>query len=293
VDPRSWQHIDAGVEIVSSRSIGARRALPADAVVATSWETAEYVAEYPARSGCKYYLIQHHETWNATAERIDATWRLPLHKIVIAKWLLAHAHALGCTDVTHISNAIDDELFACHQPIEARPPRIAALYSRHPWKGTAAAAEVLKRVKRERPDVQAVMFGFGELPVAVPDWVEIRRNPTQAVLVNDIYNGSAVYLCTSEREGWHLPPAEAMACGCAVVSTDIGGVQDYAVDGQTALLAPVGDITGLGQRVLALLDDDARRTSLAQRGLAAIRALSWDTSVDKFERVVVAGERPA
>src|SRR3546814_17749375 len=66
-------------------------------------------------------------------------------------------------------------------------------------------------------------------------------------------------VCSSDLgEGWHLPPAEAMACGCAVVSTDIPGVFDYALEGTTALLAPPGDSATLADRLTELLDEDRK-----------------------------------
>ena len=93
-----------------------------------------------------------------------------------------------------------------------------------------------------------------------------------------------MYLCPSESEGWHLPPAEAMACGCAVVSTDIAGVHDYAVHGETALLAPVGDVAGLGSHLVTLLTDEEARVRLARAGHERIGTCTIEASLDAFER---------
>src|SRR5215210_4529234 len=100
-------------------------ALPdGDAVVATSWPTAPLVAALPPRTGRGYYLIQHHETWQGDAAAVDATWRLPLHKIVIARWLRDLAQAMGEGDrTTYVPNGMDTELFRITVPPEARPPR--------------------------------------------------------------------------------------------------------------------------------------------------------------------------
>ena len=64
--------------------------------MATWWETAEWVARYPASKGAKAYFIQHHEVHEGLpADRVNATWRLPMHKIVIANWLFVDIEVLG------------------------------------------------------------------------------------------------------------------------------------------------------------------------------------------------------
>ena len=56
----------------------------ADVVIATWWETVEWVAKLSPSKGAKAYFIQHHEFFDYTpAERVKATWRMPLCKITI------------------------------------------------------------------------------------------------------------------------------------------------------------------------------------------------------------------
>src|SRR3546814_12065085 len=45
------------------------------------------VDRLPAAKGRKFYLIQHLEDWTGPRERVLATWKLPLEKLVIARWL--------------------------------------------------------------------------------------------------------------------------------------------------------------------------------------------------------------
>jgi glycosyltransferase involved in cell wall biosynthesis len=105
-------------------------------------------------------------------------------------------------------------------------------------------------------------------------------------LVEQVYDQTSVFLCASIREGFGFPSLEAMACGAALVSTRNGGVDDFAVDGQSALLADVGDIAGLADSVLSLLADPARRNDLAEAALVASARFTWSASVDAFESAV-------
>jgi glycosyltransferase involved in cell wall biosynthesis len=278
----TWQQVDPRVELRYVATLGASTIPDADVVVATAWQTADAVAALPSKKGTGWYLIQHHETWSGRSRRVDATWQLPLRKVFIAPWLLQRAESMGL-DAVRVPGAIDTEKFHVHTPIESRPQRVAMLSSEWAWKGRGDGVAALEIARRNVASLEAVLFGAGPRPADVPAWIEYEQDPPQSVLVEDVYNGSALYLCPSHAEGWHLPPAEAMACGTAVVSTAIDGVADYAIDGRTALLAPVGDSGALAARLVELLLDDARRIGLARAGHAHIRQFTWDASTRALE----------
>ena len=70
-----------------------------------------------------------------------------------------------------------------------------------------------------------------------------------------------------------MPPLEAMAVGCAVVTTDCGGVSDYARHDENCLIVPTRDSAALAAAIDRLIGDAALRAKLSA---AAIRtAASW------------------
>jgi L-malate glycosyltransferase len=288
VHPRpSWQYVDPRVKLKYVREPTPCLFDGADAVVATSWPTAEALAEM-CPSAAPYYLIQHYEVWQGPADRVDATWRAPFTKLVIARWLWDKGVELGVpeAEMVHLPNAIEHGKFRLHKPIESRAPRVAMLYSELEWKGGPDGVRALELTRLQVPDFRAVLFGVAPRPRGLPAWIEYEQKPAQERLVEDIYNGSAIYLCPSWAEGWHLPPAEAMACGCALVSTDIGGVRDYATHGDNALLAPVGDAEALRSHLVRLLRSSAQREAMARRGAARIQRFTWDRSTTILEAVL-------
>ncbi len=286
-----WEELDARVVTRYVPALGARHLPDADVLVATSWRTAETAARLPERCGRGHYLIQHFEDWDGPTERVAATWRLPLHRVVLAGWLQDKGAALGVACTRIPGWGADLEVFALRRPIAERPPRVAMLHSGAPVKGGPVGVEALELARARRPSLEAVLFGTRPRPASLPAWIEYRHDPSRAELVDDIYNGSAAYLCSSWSEGWHLPPAEAMGCGCAVVSTDIDGVRDYARHEETALLAPAGDARGLADHLVRLLDDDAARVRLAQAGHEGIQVFTLARSTDALEGVLLAGVR--
>ena len=61
----------------------------ADVVVATWWETPEWVAKLSPSKGAKAYFLQGHEVFDYLPQaRVEATWMLATHKITISEWLV-------------------------------------------------------------------------------------------------------------------------------------------------------------------------------------------------------------
>lgn len=279
----SWEWIDPRVKLLYVPTLDERHIPNADVVIATAWQTAEYVEKYPSPKGEKFYFIQHYEVWSGPKERVDATWKSNLHKIVISKWLYDLAKQMGINEVIHIPNAIDHTFFRLINPIDKRLPRISMMFSETEWKGSKDGIQALSIVKKYFPEVSGVFFGLGSRSSIIPSWVEYVRNPAQEYLIEKIYNNSSIYLCPSWTEGWHLPPAEAMSCGCAVVSTDIGGVRDYAIDEDTALLSPPHEPEKLAKNIIKLLSDNNLRIQIAERGRQNILKFTWEQSANMLE----------
>ena len=91
-------------------------------------------------------------------------------------------------------------------------------------------------------------------------------------------NNAAIFVAASNKEGWALPPAESMQCGCALVCTDIGGFADYAKNGETALTSPVYDVQALADNILALIKDNGKRVKIAKAGNEYIQRFTMENS---------------
>ena len=161
---------------------------------------------------------------------------------------------------------------------------MAMLYHTSEWKGCRYGFEALRIVRERCPELKVSLFGVPPAP-ALPDWMEYFRQPDRETF-NRIYNEAAIYLGPSLTEGWGLTVGEAMICGAAVVCTDNRGYREMAIDGRTALVAPVGDAAALAERILRLIGDDDERIRIARAGHRYIRRFTWEAAYAKFERLI-------
>ncbi len=94
--------------------------------------------------------------------------------------------------------------------------------------------------------------------------------------VVQILSHATVFVCPSEYEPLGIVNLEAMACGCAVVAADVGGIPEVVADGVTGLIVPPRDERALAAAVNALVREPGRAASLGARGRErAVAEFGW------------------
>lgn len=285
--PDAWFRIDPRVRLLWKPTLHPRHIPDADVIVATWWQTAEWVARYPQSKGEKFYLLQHLETWGGPEVRVMATWRMSLRKIVIARWLYELAERLR-EEAIYIPNGLDFNAFGMDvDPRERNPHCAMMLYHNAAWKGSADGLVALRIVRERIPKLNVDLFGVSAPQNGLPSWIRYHRNPPQ-LLLRQLYNRAAIFLAPSWTEGWGLPGSEAMQCGCALAATDIGGHREYAIHGETALLSPPKEPALMASNLVSLLQNPEQRIHLARSGNRYIQQFTWERAVNAFEAALLA-----
>ncbi len=263
-----------------------------DVVIATWWETAEWVSALRESKGAKVYFIQGHEVHeHLPVERSRKTYYLPLHKIVISKWLQNIMHTeYGDEDVDLVPNSVDHSQFFSGIRGKQPVPTVGFLYSPSVTiKGLDVTMEVVNRLRVTFPNLRVISFGAYKPEggdVGFYDQIEFYFSPAQGE-IRDLYAQCDLWLTSSRSEGFNLPAMEAMACRTPVVSTKTGWPEEAVVTGKNGVLVDVDDVEALTQgaaSVLALSDEAWREMS--NNAFDTVASSSWRESASQFEKVL-------
>jgi hypothetical protein len=257
----------------------------ADIILAVDWTTAEWVNRCGPERGLKFYLIQGYEVWLAPPDRVEATWCMPLHKVVVSSWLKELVTEKSGHPVHGpILNGVNlNQFYVKHKPFSTKK-RIGMLYHQNPIKGVQDGLTAFERARTVYPDIQLVMFGSRKPKSGLPDDVEFYENPPQHKL-REIYGSCDIWLFPSRMEGCPLVPMEAMACQCALVATSVGAVPEYTVPGTTALVSPPRDPEALACNLIRLLADEGELNRIARAGYEYIQQFTWERSARQMENL--------
>lgn len=251
----------------------------ADVLVATHWSSAAWVRELvdSGRATHAAYLVQDYETWFypeddvQTREKVKQTYGLIPHKIVTSEWLADRLARDGYAAVHKIPPGLDLDAFY-PRPVEPSSGLVvlAMARPRTTRRGFDTVVRALAKVNEAVPSVEIVLFGenLGEMALPFP----YRREGvvTDQEHLAQLYTEAAVHLDASDFQAFGKAALEAMACGAPSVLTNVGGVNEYARDGENCLLVPPRDPDATARAILTLLSDASLHERLREGGLATV-----------------------
>ena len=157
-------------------------------------------------------------------------------------------------------------------------------------KGLLDLIESMKFVKRRVPEAKLVVVGKGPLlPKLVKRVDELKlqkhvevKGPVPKDEVLPYYLSASVFVIPSYHEGLPTVLLEAMACGDAVVATDVRGNSDVVVSGKTGLLVPKKEPIALANAIICLLENPDIRERLAKNARKLIEEkFTWEKVADR------------
>ena len=237
------------------------------------------------RKNC-FYLIQDYEKWGSvTDEEVLNSYKFGFNNIVISDGLEKIVKSTGAS-CFKIYNGFDSKEFYLTTKIEERSKyEIAMLNHNDDRKRCVDSFKALEIVKQKYPELHVNIFGVPDRPDFLPDWYTYYKTPDKKTH-NELYNKSAIFVAASKMEGFGLPPAEAMQCGCAVCCTNIEGFKTYAKDGETALMSPVFNPQALAQNIIKLIENDELRIKIAKASNENIKQFSMDNVYNLLDNLM-------
>lgn len=232
------------------------------------------------------------ERKNKALARVGANM---MHIVAPSRWLAAEAKKsslFGHWPVTVIPYGLETDRFQPRDrhfarqlfeiPSEAKVVLFVADWANEKRKGLDLLLEAIR--------------GLGDLPELYA--FAIGRNVSSRVLgvrgktidyVRDdltlslVYSTADVFVVPSLEDNLPLTALEALACGIPTIAFSVGGLPDIVREGQTGILAPMGDIGALRRAIAELLQNTERRATMAQQcRYVAVREYNLEVQARRY-----------
>ena len=179
-----------------------------------------------------------------------------------------------------------------HNYTEKSEKLIVAVGRLVPQKGYEDMLEVMHIVRQEVP-CKLLILGEGRLRAALEEKIS-SLNLKDVVLMPGFMENpwsylatSDVFLSTSYWEGFSLAHIEAMACGVPLVLTDCDyGPKELIDPEQNGVLVPVGNVSAIATRLIALLKNDDERVSIHENAASHITKFDSPVIAANYEKIL-------
>jgi glycosyltransferase involved in cell wall biosynthesis len=287
-DPRAWRRAlafaDPRPDVVISRNV-----------------SGQFVGEAIARRARAPHVLNEHTPLTPAGELLPALrhqralTRLvaPLvdHVIAVTRRQVAPLARLGYRRerIEVIANGV----FNSARPRAASPAERSAHFTvlcaarLEPEKGVGVFIRAVAGARKSRPEIRGLVAGEGpERPrlerLADGSGVELLGVRDD---VPDLMAAADAVALTSEAEALPMSVLEAMAAARPVLVTDIGGMAEAVVQGETGLLVPAGDAAAAARALVELASDRGRAERMGAAGRTRQRELfDGERMLDRYQR---------
>lgn len=217
--------------------------------------------------------------------RVHAPIRWARHVIAISRHeaTLLRGYGVAEEQITYVPNWIDE---AYHHSLPGAPPEA-------PWprpvllyigqlkyrKGFDLLARAAPTVLERFPAASFVYAGHSPREYEALEAIAVAQGTRahfhyvgrpDAPGLQQLYRAADALVFPSRYEGFGLPPLEAMAAGCPVITCAVPAVDEIVFDGENGLLAPYNDAAGLAATILRLLDQPELRRRIVAGGYRTV-----------------------
>lgn len=103
--------------------------------------------------------------------------------------------------------------------------------------------------------------------------------------IEELLSISDLFLLPSSNESFGLAALEAMALEVPVVSSNVGGIPEVNIHGETGFLADVGDVERMASYAIQMLESETVHQGFRQRALAKAREFDVHEILPQYERI--------
>jgi len=192
-------------------------------------------------------------------------------------------------------NGIDIAEFSPDGRSRRNPIVIGGVYALRPEKSIETLIDAFALVRAGRPQIRLHITGSGSAEKSLRERIaalgigeSVLLNPACADVARRMREID-IFVLPSVSEALSNSLMEAMASGCAVTASCVGGNPELVAEGETGLLFKPGDVAGLARNLERLVDDEKLRERLAAQGTEFIRTrFSIPAAAARMEEIYTA-----
>jgi len=195
-----------------------------------------------------------------------------------------------------IPNFVDPKIFRrdkkpCHRATLAPKGEKILMHISNfrPVKRIPDVVEVFARINREVPS-RLILVGDGpERPRGMEKAEELGVSDQVLFLgkhqsVDELLACADLFLLPSKNESFGLAALEALACGTPVIASDMGGLPEVVIHGETGFLFPMGAVEEMAEAGISLLRNQERWTRFSEAARAdSVQRFSNDRIIPLYE----------
>ncbi|MBA7705969.1 D-inositol-3-phosphate glycosyltransferase [subsurface metagenome] len=265
------------------RKLNANDFSPDELIVSMCSRTTFDMYKLPKDIGVKVFYCRGAEIQNW--EQILQAWRLPISKIVTATHLAKMIERETNQPVVGVvPNGVNTKEYFPVIP-DAEREGVGSIFGWSKAKDPTSIVQVMKMIGQRLPNSPRYLFSGARKPRGIKGVSFKRFSSLQEAL--RIYSSCRVWFLCSIAEGFGNPILEAMACGCAVVSTNCGGPSDIIKDGVNGFLVDVGNTKAMVHKIVLLYKDKQLRKQICANAMKTVQEYSWPKAVDKLEKCLL------
>lgn len=289
------QKVSSEVAVLTSELVCKYEALSVDADILVA--TYPYTVDAVIKLGKDKKIVMHNQHYEehmfrdyADIAQIRALNHYPVNHIVNCSWLYKMFKYNYARDPIIVTPGVDNEIFfekeeTLEKYSDIKKIKIISYCDpQRSFKGYDQQIQILRKLYEINGDCIDIQFFGGDPKRNDFKYTFLGKLPQKKLA--EYYRQAHIMVMFSWYESFPLPPVEAMACGCAVISTKYG-TEDYLEDNVTGKIINSFDIDGSVRIINELIHDPAKLLRYVKNAREMVKKFTWQEQSKKLNKFLL------